>query len=119
MKKIVIVVLLIGCAAIPIPIKDQIKTGIGVACVILQSTGCFDRIQGTLPGVSSSTCTSLIGTILDLAFMSREQRGQIKALGIEQSKINFDAIRISELQSDTGQTCEQVGTALGITVKEQ
>src|SRR4030042_989548 len=114
MMKILFVVLFVGCAAIPIPIKDQIKTGVGVACVILQSTGCFSRIQDTLPGVSSSTCTSLIGTILDLAFMSREQRQHAKAFGIDQSKINFDAIRISELQSDTGKTGEQVGTALGL-----
>jgi hypothetical protein len=118
MKKIVIVVLLIGCAAIPIPIKDQIKTGAGVACIILQSTGCMNRIQETLPGISASTCTSLIGAILDLAFMKREQREQVKAFGIDQSKINFESIQISELQSNTGQTCEQVTNALGITVKE-
>jgi hypothetical protein len=113
-KLIFALVAVIGCAALNMPVKEQIKTGASVACAVLQSAGCFDRIQDTLPGVGASTCSTLVGTILDLAFLSKRQRADTKVFGVDQSKINFDAINIEALQKNTGQTCADVERSLGI-----
>jgi hypothetical protein len=111
---VITIAVVMGCAALSMPVKDQIKIGANVACGILQGSGCFDRLQNTLPGVGASTCSSVVGTLLDLAFMTSSQRQQTKAFGIETSKINFEAINIGALQENTGQTCEQIQDALGI-----
>lgn len=113
-KLLLALVAVIGCAALNMPVKEQVKMGATVACGVLQAAGCFEQIQDTLPGVGASTCSSLIGTILDLAFLSKRQREDTKVFGVDMDKINFDAINIEALQTNTGQTCADVERSLGI-----